>query len=65
MCAKKRYVYTCNSCFLLHSLPLVSQAGPSHGKRGSGDTAIVELCRMSPVLGGHISGAMITLRNVD
>ena len=23
-------------------------------KRGSGDTAIVELCRMSPVLGGHI-----------
>ena len=30
-------------------------------KRGSGDTAIVELCRMSPVLGGHV---MITLRNL-
>ena len=32
---------------------LVSQARPSRGKRGSGDT---ELCRMSTVFCGHISG---------
>ena len=32
--------------FLSRHVSLVSQARPSRGKRGSGDT---ELCRMSPV----------------